>query len=233
VQIYDMPQESPHQRLRRATKFDTLYNSFVSAATEICKQIVLESHLPVGQRTHTPVNAGGVAGGTKYLVNGIFFKFAADSFGLYGGSHDFAQKAAGHELLAIRQLIRFAALNSSLQHSHLLASIAPLCCSYVYILCVLCVCVISLVIAWCRNDSLKQVYLPMSVIVDYLGHRLMASAVIPIGGKNSLQYGSGNAGRTVFAELPELNSLIATAFAELNLKPHRIGNGPKGRYTPA
>lgn len=34
---------------------------------------------------------GGVAGGEKYLVEGIFFKFAIDAFGVYGGD-DFAMK---------------------------------------------------------------------------------------------------------------------------------------------
>ena len=29
---------------------------------------------------------GGVAGGEKYIVHNILFKFALDSFGLYGGS---------------------------------------------------------------------------------------------------------------------------------------------------
>jgi len=39
----------------------------------------------------------GIAGGAKVIVNGIFFKFALDSVGLYGG-HVFAAKAAGCEL---------------------------------------------------------------------------------------------------------------------------------------
>lgn len=44
---------------------------------------------------------GGVAGGEKYLVEGIFFKFAIDAFGVYGGD-DFAMKAAGHELNGLK-----------------------------------------------------------------------------------------------------------------------------------
>jgi len=35
------------------------------------------------------------------LVEGIFFKFAIDAFGVYGGD-DFAMKAAGHELNGLK-----------------------------------------------------------------------------------------------------------------------------------
>jgi hypothetical protein len=44
-------------------------------------------------RSIRPFNAGGIAGGTKFLVNGIFFKVASDDHGLYG-SYQYAQKSA-------------------------------------------------------------------------------------------------------------------------------------------
>lgn len=37
------------------------------------------------KKTIKPVAAGGQAGGEKYIVQGIFFKFALDIFGIYGG----------------------------------------------------------------------------------------------------------------------------------------------------
>lgn len=40
-----------------------------------------------------PLDAGGIAGGVKFLVNDIFFKVASDEHGLYG-SYQYAQKAA-------------------------------------------------------------------------------------------------------------------------------------------
>ncbi len=40
---------------------------------------------------------GGVAGGDKYVVRGIIFKFANDRYNIYG-SEENAQKAAGHDL---------------------------------------------------------------------------------------------------------------------------------------
>lgn len=39
------------------------------------------------------LDAGGIAGGVKYLVNDIFFKVSSDEHGLYG-SYQYAQKAA-------------------------------------------------------------------------------------------------------------------------------------------
>jgi hypothetical protein len=49
-------------------------------------------------KTIDPVLLGGVAGGDKYIVNHIVFKFAVDSHNLYGGDR-WAAKAAGLELL--------------------------------------------------------------------------------------------------------------------------------------
>ena len=48
-------------------------------------------------RTIPAVDAGGLAGGLKYVKDGIFFKFALDNLGIYAGDHN-AMKAAGHEL---------------------------------------------------------------------------------------------------------------------------------------
>lgn len=48
-------------------------------------------------RTIPPIDVGGLAGGLKYIKDGIFFKFAVDNMCIYSGDH-FAMKAAGHEL---------------------------------------------------------------------------------------------------------------------------------------
>ena len=67
--------------------------------------------LPLAHRTVKPSNAlGGSAGGAKYVVHGILFKFATDTLvcespptWLYGGAtrdDEAAVKAASHELEA-------------------------------------------------------------------------------------------------------------------------------------
>ena len=43
-------------------------------------------YLPTKQKTILPKIIGGRAGGDKYIVHNILFKFAVDSFGLFGGS---------------------------------------------------------------------------------------------------------------------------------------------------
>lgn len=73
--------------------------------------------MPLEQKTVKPLNLGGVAGGDKYLVHNILFKFAlgksnlspatlseflADSSGLYGSDYA-AAKVAGHELKGLIQ----------------------------------------------------------------------------------------------------------------------------------
>lgn len=47
---------------------------FTGEAQAIANIIITELHLPVEQKTIKPVDAGGIAGGVKFLVNDIFFK---------------------------------------------------------------------------------------------------------------------------------------------------------------
>ena len=44
---------------------------------------------------------GGLAGGEKFIVGTILFKFANDHRGIYKGSHERAQKAAALEVVAL------------------------------------------------------------------------------------------------------------------------------------
>eukprot|EP01113_Clastostelium_recurvatum_P045048 TRINITY_DN7684_c0_g1_i8.p1 TRINITY_DN7684_c0_g1~~TRINITY_DN7684_c0_g1_i8.p1 ORF type:complete len:1138 (-),score=347.00 TRINITY_DN7684_c0_g1_i8:32-3445(-) len=92
-----MPFNSPEQSLLRSNTIKAVADAFVDAATHIGKVIITEAFGPPEARTIHPTDAGGVAGGLKFLRDGIFFKFAVDVFGLYGGDQ-YASKAAGHEL---------------------------------------------------------------------------------------------------------------------------------------
>lgn len=74
---------------------------FIATAQEIGRVIIEEVSIPAPAKTIKPVNVGGVAGGEKYVQRGVFFKFAIDAFGVYGGD-EFAQKAAGHELAGLK-----------------------------------------------------------------------------------------------------------------------------------
>lgn len=62
-----------------------------------------EVFLPDEQKTIKPKNIGGVAGGDKYIVHNILFKFAVDRSDFYGSDHA-AAKVAGHELQGLISL---------------------------------------------------------------------------------------------------------------------------------
>ena len=92
-----------------------LANDFVYAAMTYAKIIVSEQALPDAAKTIPPIqHMGGVAGGQKFLVQNILFKFALDvrikskwhSLWMYGGadaSDEHAMKAAAHELRGLCQ----------------------------------------------------------------------------------------------------------------------------------
>lgn len=46
-----------------------------------------------------PVDIQGVAGGEKFIVNSILFKFAIDNKGIYEGNESAPRKMAGQDLL--------------------------------------------------------------------------------------------------------------------------------------
>jgi hypothetical protein len=77
-----------------------LAKEFADAAEAVCVQIVEELFVPEEQRTIRPIFMGGIAGGVKYLEQGIFIKLSCDWKGLYGGD-TFSIKSASKELLAV------------------------------------------------------------------------------------------------------------------------------------
>jgi hypothetical protein len=71
---------------------------FVSTAEKYAKIVISEKNLPFEKKTVKPAREiGGIAGGEKYICQGIMLKFALDNRGIYG-SDDSAIKSAGHDL---------------------------------------------------------------------------------------------------------------------------------------
>lgn len=95
--------EKIHEGDEYKKKLNRTIQKFNRTAQKIAKVIISEAHLPVEEKTIAPVEVGGV-GGEKYIYAGIFFKFAIDGQGIYGGDM-FAAKAAGCELKAIRNIM--------------------------------------------------------------------------------------------------------------------------------
>ena len=72
-----------------------LSQDFVHCARTYGKIIISEKFS--SQKTIQPLNLGGIAGGEKYIVHNILFKFAVDNHGLLGSNYA-AAKVAGNEL---------------------------------------------------------------------------------------------------------------------------------------
>ena len=84
-----------------------LSQDFVHAARTYGRIIISEVYLPMKRKTIKPLNLGGVAGGEKYIVHNILFKFAVDSGGLFGNNNISAAKVGGLELKGLMAYFRF------------------------------------------------------------------------------------------------------------------------------
>ncbi|EGC32510.1 hypothetical protein DICPUDRAFT_15088, partial [Dictyostelium purpureum] len=85
--------------LEKFERLSSLEHDFVYAAETYGRIIISENFLSNELKTIKPVSVGGIAGGEKYIVQGILFKFALENetFGLYGSDEN-AMKTAAHEL---------------------------------------------------------------------------------------------------------------------------------------
>ncbi|PRP88174.1 hypothetical protein PROFUN_03997 [Planoprotostelium fungivorum] len=102
--LLEMVTTTPEEITERNKRINQLGQRFLDMAIPLVKVIVKERDYSHSDKTIKPVNAGGIAGGTKYVSNNIFFKFARDASHMYGGK-EWAMKAAGHELKSINALI--------------------------------------------------------------------------------------------------------------------------------
>ena len=81
-------------------RLGALAKDFAAAAERLCVRIVEELYIGEELRTVPPIAMGGLAGGPKFLDNGIFVKLSCDWKGIYGGDR-YSIKAASQELLAV------------------------------------------------------------------------------------------------------------------------------------
>lgn len=65
--------------LDKYRKLSNLAHDFVYAAQTYGRIIISERYLSNEQKTIKPKSMGGIAGGEKYIVQGILFKFAVDT----------------------------------------------------------------------------------------------------------------------------------------------------------
>eukprot|EP01102_Stenamoeba_stenopodia_P013206 TRINITY_DN4255_c0_g2_i1.p1 TRINITY_DN4255_c0_g2~~TRINITY_DN4255_c0_g2_i1.p1 ORF type:complete len:961 (+),score=234.00 TRINITY_DN4255_c0_g2_i1:195-3077(+) len=87
-----------NERIKTYSELCNLAQDFANTAKTYGRIIISEVELPYHQKTIKPRQLGGLAGGAKFIVNKILFKFAVDSADLYEGSDIPPLKVAGHEL---------------------------------------------------------------------------------------------------------------------------------------
>jgi len=74
-----------------------IYQNFIDTSVLYGKVIISEKYLPDEEKTIKPITIGGIAGGQKYCIQGILFKFSIDNHGIFNSDHN-CQKLASHEL---------------------------------------------------------------------------------------------------------------------------------------
>lgn len=89
--------EIQEQRVRCYRELTNLALDFVHCAKTYGMLIISEAETPVANKTIQPTRIGGFAGGDKYIVNNILFKFAVDSNNMFD-CEEAAHKIAGHDL---------------------------------------------------------------------------------------------------------------------------------------
>lgn len=94
-----LPNVTHEQRLYKYSRLNSIHKDFISDSTSYAKTIISEYFLPDEQKTLRPSSLGGAAGGQKFLLRGIVFKFAnASGNPIYEHNDEAASKAAGHAL---------------------------------------------------------------------------------------------------------------------------------------
>jgi hypothetical protein len=96
--------DRPGDELSVMLSIGQLVSEFTASATRIGRTIISETFLAPEHKTYKPIAVGGVGGGLKFAADGIFFKFAVDEYGLYGGN-EYAAKSASHELRHMQLLM--------------------------------------------------------------------------------------------------------------------------------
>ena len=85
------------RRVQIFLHLSNLAQDFIHCAKTYGRIIISEAETPIEFKTIKPTKIGGFAGGDKYIVNNIMFKFAVDSHNLFD-VEEAAIKIAGHDL---------------------------------------------------------------------------------------------------------------------------------------
>ncbi len=79
------------------------------------------------------------------------------------------------------------------------------------------------------DQEIDRLTVPLTALIDWNGFRLIASAVLPISGAETLCYGSADGGKSTRHD-KYAAQLVQRAASVLNLKGHYVGNGPSKTF---
>lgn len=194
--------ELTHQEIQQKyTEILQVCQDFVDTASATALTLVREFHLPARLKSILPVGESIIDGRRdgvrrtnrlKYEAHDILFKICTDDHGRFEGSDEHAAKFGGHEVR-----------NSGLYLREL--------------------------------GMYENVLLPLQCVVDFQGYRVLCSSKLPIeiitwgetgGGiqkkSKQLVHGSDNRGKTVTFQSKDVDRVLATAAARLNLSKHGV-----------
>eukprot|EP01091_Cochliopodium_minus_P004832 TRINITY_DN1472_c0_g2_i1.p1 TRINITY_DN1472_c0_g2~~TRINITY_DN1472_c0_g2_i1.p1 ORF type:complete len:1451 (-),score=404.43 TRINITY_DN1472_c0_g2_i1:87-4439(-) len=125
-QLLENPTTTPEEMQERINSISEFTNEFLQKAIPLAKQIISERFLPNHEKKITSSLIGGIAGGEKFFVEGMFWKFSTtDNHGIYGNDSECAMKTANHELRSFKEII---SCNIPNLHLPLMATITWLGC---------------------------------------------------------------------------------------------------------
>ena len=145
-----------------------LYNRFIVEATAIATELIRQKfYSGTGDanpkaKKYQPFATSGVAGGDKYLVDGIFFKFPSNSMGLYP-SLIASMKASTHELRGINCILEWK--------NELLEDLEALQANHQQQ---------QQSIGLVDANTYKHFCVPLFAVIDFMGFRMSAICYLPL-----------------------------------------------------
>eukprot|EP01124_Arcella_intermedia_P009714 TRINITY_DN16347_c0_g1_i2.p1 TRINITY_DN16347_c0_g1~~TRINITY_DN16347_c0_g1_i2.p1 ORF type:complete len:1164 (-),score=275.74 TRINITY_DN16347_c0_g1_i2:1186-4650(-) len=104
---HTMDQMEKHSSIAR------IGDQFISASQTFGEMIIAEQHIPQKDKKIQTLDVGGIAGGSKFKVHGLFFKYPVDvkvgNSWLYGGAERddlLASKASNHDMKGFSYLMK-------------------------------------------------------------------------------------------------------------------------------
>jgi hypothetical protein len=171
---------------------------FENVVIRYVKIIVPEVHLPNSAKTIQKWEIGGIAGGTKYKIRGIVFKLVQDPPLPNGQGFLYGRKTPNYE---------FAAKSAG---HEIRSSMNYFRVAYDMMF----------------RDSAKPdavVRVPMQLMVDYRGFRILAMPFLPIKEGKTIIYGCDQSSRTMYngKDHPKARHALMTAASDLHLARHQ------------